>query len=264
MNYCKFLVRRAESHLYDTVALLGRAGFLNHVRIDSAYRPAVAFPVRPVKFAGGKREKSVVEINYVARAPEVAPELGFLHAVHAEGFVNAVIEKSPVRAAPPVYALFHVADHKVFLVFRRAFGNERSEILPLHHRGILKFVKQEIFIPDSRLLVNERSIRTVDNILENHVGIIDAEHVPFFQDGIELPVNVCGYAQFIQLPLEYPCGGVFPVTIAETTAEFFKRAFKRRIHHVVQFHVLLGKPFLMVRRLCQEGRLQRPPEGCLH
>ena len=84
-----------------------------------------------------------------------------------------IIQQLPVRASPAVDALLDVSDYQALASLGLALMKQRAEIAPLHTGSILELVKKEMFITDSQLLIHERSIRTVDYVTKNRIGIID-------------------------------------------------------------------------------------------
>ena len=83
-----------------------------------------------------------------------------------------------------------------------AIMEKRTEITPLHGRGILKLIQKEMVETDSYLLIYERSIRSVDNTLEYCVRIIYAQHILLLHNIIEGIRKFPCHSQTINLVIE--------------------------------------------------------------
>ena len=77
---------------------------------------------------------------------------------------NRLVEQSPVRASPSVYALLHISHNKIITALRLAVMQQRAEVGPMDCSRILKLVKKKMIEADSHLLVYKRSIRPINYI----------------------------------------------------------------------------------------------------
>ena len=96
----------------------------------------------------------------------------------------------PVRAPPAVDALFDIPDKEILKALRVTVGDQGLKVVPLHSGSVLELVQEEMLEAYPEFLVDERSVGPVDDVLEQDVGIIDAEDILLQQKKLEFPAEL--------------------------------------------------------------------------
>ena len=152
--------------------------------------------------------------------------------------------------------MLDVSDHEIVETTRLTVEQEGAEILPLDHRSVLEFVEEEILETDAQFLINERSVRPVDDVFQDSIGVVDADDVLLpLKVGEGLP-QFAGDAQPINLPSDQAGRTIILVSVSEKGAEALKRTFQRPFQLQTERIFLLGKPLRAVQRLFQERRFR--------
>ena len=195
-NLLHLTVLVAENDLDTSVRAVFRLHKLPRVRIYVMNLEVRFLTRHPIENQGSIFKKTVVELDYIPEASVVAVK--GLHFAPGKFSLHLARHHPPVGAAPAVDALLHVTHQKVLLSLRDTVLDERAEIVPLNPGRVLKFVQQKMLEPHSQLLVDERSVRAVDYIPQNHVGIVQTQHILLLHQRTELSVQISGNSQFIQ------------------------------------------------------------------
>ena len=164
-------------------------------------------------------------------------------------------EQVPVGIPEAVDALLHITHDKAPLAPGLALPKQREEIVPLYVGCILELVQQEVFIPDTELLIHERGVRAVDDVSQDSVGFIQAHQILLLQQGLELPVELSGKAEAECQGVDYECRGICTVGLIDIGGElrvFGKEPFARHLYEVAGAHI---KPVRL------KGRREIPYDG---
>ena len=202
-NVVKFLVREAEYGFYAALSgfLAPDQLLLESIRtfsVDRRDRNSGILAVQAVQVGGCIFEETVVEFHYVGKAPPV-----FLKAAlvaFREILCDFPRHEVPVRASPAVDALLDISYQEILEALGVAVGNQGLEVLPLHAGGILELVQEEMLEAYAQFLVDERGVGSIDYVLENDVGVVQAEDVLLLHKVPELAGQVGSYAQVVDLP----------------------------------------------------------------
>ena len=127
-------------------------------------------------------KEDIVEIHHVRQTAEVRVAGHFaLFGGSVQGLTFRVEDRSgrlrvrtegrenvPTAAAPAIDALFDVADHHAFLPACHQFVKQHSEVVPLHLRGVLKFVNHDVAQGGSNALIDERGVTPLHHVSEQN------------------------------------------------------------------------------------------------
>ena len=169
-----------------------RSHLLHHVSINLSHRPAFSLCLRVLKaflyFPDCLRrnalavqhtrqspEEDIVELDHICKASPVGVKTIIFHLIEMAPYLT--VKKIPVRAAPPVDALLHITYYKVASSLGVAFQKERQEVVVLHTRGVLKLVQEEMIEPHAGLFIYERSVRAIDYVTKDFIGVIQTHYV---------------------------------------------------------------------------------------
>ena len=195
-NLLHLILLVAENDLDTSASDILRLHKLPRVRIYVMDLEVRFLTRHPIENRGSIFKESIVEFDYIPEASVVAVKC--FHTALSKFSLNLARHHPPVGTAPAVDALLHIADKQILLPLRDTILDERSEIVPLNPGGVLELIQEEMLETHSQLLVDERSVRAVDYIPQNHIGIVQTQHVLLLHQSTELPIKVSGDTQFIQ------------------------------------------------------------------
>ena len=241
-----FLRTESQAHASFRRRFLTR--HLAHIRIDDRHRAIFLEAVHPVEYGSSRLEEEIVEVHHICQTAVVGVKYFFLMAFKLVR--HNIIQQFPVRASPAVDALLDVSDYQALASLGLALMKQRAEIAPLHTGSILELVKKEMFITDSQLLIHERSIRTVDYVTKNRIGIIDTENILFLHQLLERLVKFACNSESIKLSIKYLSRIIYLELLVKESAEILQRGLQERIHQRLQLCSLsLREPLFMIKRL---------------
>ena len=194
-----------------------------------------------VQAAGGVGEEFAIEIHDGFQAAPVV--FHFRHRTAREFFPDLAVQQVPVRAPPPVNALFDIAHDQALAPIVVTLVQQRAEIGPLDARGILEFVQEEMLEPNPQFLIDKGRILPVYDLQQQGIGVVQAQDVLFFEQGLECAVQFSRDAQLVQLAPQQPGCPIDLVGLPEQVAEGQQRPFQPPFDPSQQFRILLGEPF---------------------
>ena len=93
-------------------------------------------------------------------------------------------------------------------------------------RGILEFIQQEILKADAQLFIDKGGVRPVDDVLEDRIGVINADDILLFLEIGERLAQFTRQTQPIDLSHHDPGRPVNLVPVTEQGAEPVERYFQ--------------------------------------
>ena len=150
-----------EQHFHAAGSLLVQTRLLRHIFVhlldEGGSHQLVQLP-------GSLGEEGIVEIHDFPARAVIAVQGRDFRSV--ELLFQATSQQAPVASPPAVNALLHISHHQGIVTGIDAAVHQGAEIVPLDVRGVLELVQKEIFEADAHLLINERSVRSVDNLMQ--------------------------------------------------------------------------------------------------
>ena len=144
-----------------------------------------------------KFEEPVVEPDYLFETAPVG-----VHCL-ADGCrelpLDLLAEQGPVGVAETVDALLDVAYDEVAAALGLAFPQQRKEVGPLHGRGVLEFVQQEVIVPDAEFFVYEWGVGVVYDAFEYVCGVIQRQDVLFREQLVVVFQNLSVQAETVDV-----------------------------------------------------------------
>ena len=130
--------------------------------------------------------------------------------------------------------------------------HQRPEVIPLDIRGVLELIQEEIFIAHAHFLVDERRIGSVDDTVQDGIGIVQREHILLLLNLRKRFPQFLRHAQTVQLPLDNLRGRVFLISRAEECKIRVQRPFQHRLYDREQPGLGFGEPLLGIFGLFHE------------
>ena len=123
--------------------------------------------------------EGVVELDNILGAAEIVVKQILRNTVKI--FLDFLGKNLPVAVSPAIDALLHIAYDKVVAALRDTVLEQRQKVIPLNPGCILELVQKEMTVAKASLLVDERSVRTGDDVTKYGVGVVDAEYILLFK-----------------------------------------------------------------------------------
>ena len=204
-----------------------------------------------IQALGQVREEAVVELHDGPAGAVVSVQ--HLNLRLAEFLLQTGSQQVPVASSPTVDALFDVSHHQRIVAAVYAAVHQRPKVIPLDIRGILKLIQEEILVPHAHFFVNERRIGSVNNAVQDGIGIVQRQHVLLLlnlRKGI--PQFPC-HAQTVQLPFENERRHILLISRAEELQIRLQRPLQRRLDRREEVGFGLDEPLLGVLGLSDKG-----------
>ena len=151
LSVAERLVGAVEEELHKPLAV-GESHPLHHAVIGGA-------GPYPFEIRGKGGEERVVEFhNFAGASPvgvvaDVAAD--FRDMVFAERFARLAAQKLGAGVAETVDTLLHIADNQVLAPSRESLLHQRAQIVPVHLRGVLEFVDEQMVELRAHLFVDK-------------------------------------------------------------------------------------------------------------
>ena len=216
------LVAECKRHISGRLVRLGYLLF--HVSIDCSHLSFVAFIGHLVDDIRSRSKEPVIESYNRRETPVVGIKNLLLMA--REHLRNSLVKQFPIGSSPSVYALLHISHYEVLSILTLAVVKQRVEVLPLDMGRILELIQKEVLETYAKFLIYERSIRPVDYILEDSVGIIDAQNILFLHYLLERAAEFIGDTEGIQLRIKYHRRIVNRKLLPEQGDKFIERSLQ--------------------------------------
>ena len=106
----------------------------------------------------------------------------------------------------------------------------------------------------SEFLVDERSVRAVDDVTQDHVGVVDAQHILLLHQRAELPVQITGDSQFIENLRDFGSRGIDLILFSEYSAVPLKQRRQTPLRRPEPSKVSLSEPLAEILTVSEYGR----------
>ena len=213
----------AELDVHGTIGLLIETDLLVHVLVNPTDFVAAQNVVQLLCRIG---EEGVVELYDCPAGAVVAVQNGLGAGFQAELPLQTGVQQVPVRTPPAVDGLFHIAHDQVVKPAGLAVLQQRTEVLPLDRGRVLELVQKEVLETDAQFLVHERGVGTIDDVLEDGIGVLDGDDVFLPLHLLEGLPEFPGDAESIDLCPDKTGGRILLETLSEQVAEGAQRPFK--------------------------------------
>ena len=146
----------------------------------------------------GRVEESVVEVDDVALGTIVGVEVLLTYDVRVVMFVET-LQELPVAIAPTVDALLDVTDDEAPVLVGDAVVEQNLEVGPLHGRGVLELIDHDIAQLSAYLLVDERRVLLVDEVVEQLLRVGERVVVVVGVDVVDLLLDTSEESQLVDV-----------------------------------------------------------------
>ena len=240
----------AELYVHGPGGRIFEAGMLFYVGID----PADVLPAQQaVQLLRRIGKEAVVEVHDDMAGAVVVIQHANRLLRKTEVPLQTAVQEFPVRPPPAVNGLLHVTHDEIVETAGLTVPEQGPEVLPLHGRGVLELVQEEVFEPHAQLLINERGVGAVDDILEDGIGVVNGNDVLLPLDLLEGLPELSGDAQPIDLATDQERRPVFLVAVAEKGTERFQRPFQAAFQLQAVLVLGLREPLRGIRRILHES-----------
>ena len=254
-NMLQLIIRIAECKSNTSSRLVILRYLLTDISIDSCHRSIICVSIKSIKCLCCCIEEVVIEPYDVRQASVISIQHRLLISIKLRR--NCFIKKFPVRPSPAIDTLLHITNNEILTSLRLTVLQKRAEISPLHFGSVLKLIQKKMFESYSQFLINERSIRTINDVPEKSIRIIDAKHILFLHQFLKSSGQFRSHSKAIKLVIKYLCSVVDCVFTSPEITEIIERSFKIRVNQRKKRLCLsLCEPLLMISRPCKEGILR--------
>ena len=106
--------------------------------------------------------------------------------VFAERFARLAAQKLGAGVAETVDTLLHIADNQVLAPSREGLLHQRAQIVPVHLRGVLEFVDEQMIELRAHLFVDKRHLPLFQHAAQQGVGVAEEKHVMLTAEGVDI------------------------------------------------------------------------------
>lgn len=110
-----------------------------------------------------------------------------------------VLQELPVAVAPAIDALLHVSDDETSVLVSDAVVEQDFEVGPLHGRCVLKLINHDIAQLSPDLLVDERRVLLVDEVVEQFLRVGERIVVVVGIDVVDLLLDTSEESQLVDV-----------------------------------------------------------------
>ena len=149
-----------------------------------------AFVIYALQDTGDSGEERIIKFNDIPAATPVFLQCFFPNFFLREIGLHLFIQQFPVGVAEAVDTLFYVSHNQIGPVVCQAFFDQRTEVVPLHAAGVLKFINHIMIDVRTGLFVDEWGVAASDHFIQQ-LGRIGNQHdILFLPIGGYLAGNV--------------------------------------------------------------------------